>query len=220
MKNLRILIIRVFFAGVVLFASDAGHCWAQGMMGGEGMRGMMQNMMGDILPPMDPARLPDPDSKGALLLQQFCTQCHNLPGPGLHTSEQWPPVVDRMIVRIHRMSGRGMMMGMSEVPTSNQVGEITSYLQKHSLKPFAGGKSPELGTPGGRAFKDVCSQCHALPDPEKHTSGEWPAVVDRMKGYMESMGKAVPPENELHEIAGFLQMHGKKDSYKRQGGGR
>jgi cytochrome c2 len=219
MKSWRIFVARVFLAGFVVFSAGASCGWAQGMMGGEGMRGMMQNMMGDMLPPMNPAQLPDPDSKGALLLQQFCTQCHNLPGPGLHTAVQWPPVVDRMARRMRRMSGRGMMMGMSEVPTSDQVDAITDYLQKHSLRPFSERKSPELETPGGFAFKEVCSRCHALPDPEKHTGREWPVVVERMKGYMEAMGKAVPQEKELREIVRFLQRHGKRPSDKRQGAG-
>jgi cytochrome c5 len=212
LKIWRISVVRVLLAGFVLFAAGASRGWTQQMMHGEGMREMMREMMGDMLPPTNPAQLPDPDSKGALLLQRFCTQCHNLPGPGLHTAAQWPPVVDRMVRRMRRMSGRGMMMGMSEVPTSDQVDAIMSYLRKHSLKPLSERKSTELKTPGGRAFKDACSRCHALPDPEKHTARDWPAVVERMKAYMESMGKAVPQEKELREIVGFLQRHAKGDS--------
>ena len=99
MKNWWIFLACLFMATVVLSAAGASCGWAQGMMGGhggmmdrEGMREMMQNMMGDMLPPMNPDQLPDPDSKGARLLQQFCTQCHNLPGPGMHTAAEWPAV--------------------------------------------------------------------------------------------------------------------------------
>lgn len=120
----------VSLAGFVLYFPGARPCLAQGMMYGDGTRGMMQHMMGDILPPMNPQQLPEPNSKGAVLLQQFCTQCH------------------------------------------------------------------------------------ALPDPEKHTAHEWPAVVDRMKGYMESMGKTVPKEKELQELVDFLQKHGMTTSSK------
>jgi cytochrome c5 len=179
------------------------------MMFGDGTRGMMQHIMGDILPPMDSALLPEPNNKGAMLLQQFCTQCHNLPGPGLHTAVQWPPVVDRMVRRMYRMGGHGMMMGTSELPTRDQAAAIDSYLQKHSMKTFTKAESAALETPGARAFKSICSQCHALPDPEKHTAQEWPVVTERMKGYMKSMGKAVSEENELLEIIGFLQKQGK-----------
>ncbi len=207
-------VVCVSLAGFVLYFPGARPCLAQGMMYGDGTRGMMQHMMGDILPPMNPQQLPDPNSKGAVLLQQFCTQCHNLPGPGLHTAAQWPPVVDRMVRRMYRMGGHGMMMGMNEPPTHDQVAAIDSYLQKHSMKPFSAEKSAALETPGARAFKDVCSQCHALPDPEKHAAREWPAVVDRMKGYMESMGKTVPKEKELREIVDFLQKHGMRKSGK------
>ncbi len=60
-------------------------------------------------------------------------------------------------------------------------------------------------SPGALALQEICSQCHAPPDPGRHTSQEWPAVVERMKGYMKSMGKAVPDEQKLREIVRFLQ---------------
>jgi cytochrome c2 len=206
MKNWRIFLARLCMVAVVLSAAGASCGWAQGMMGGEGMREMMQNMMGDMLPPMNAAQLPDPDSKGALLLQQFCTQCHNLPGPGLHTAAQWPPVVNRMVIRMQRMSGHGMMMmGRIEAPDKQELATILGYLQTHAQKPLGTRLAPGLETAAGKAFRDFCSQCHALPDPGQHTANKWPGVVERMKGYMESMGKEVPDEKTLREILGFLQ---------------
>lgn len=70
----------------------------------------MQDMMGDVLPPeIDPALLPDSQSQGALLLVRYCSQCHNLPGPGSHTAEEWPAVEERMNLRMQMMSGSNMM---------------------------------------------------------------------------------------------------------------
>ena len=205
MKNWRIFLARLFLATVVLSAAGASCGWAQGMMGvhgdmmdREGMREMMQNMMGDMLPPMNPDQLPDPDSKGAQLLQQFCTQCHNPPGPGLHTAAEWPAVVGRMDRRMQ-------MMGQTEAPDKQELATILGYLQAHAQKPLATRLAPSLETAVGKAFRDVCSQCHALPDPGQHTAKKWPGVVERMKGYMESMGKQVPDEKTLREILGFLQ---------------
>lgn len=206
MKNWRIFLARLFMATVVLSAAGASCGWAQGMMGGEGMREMMRNMMGDMLPPMNPDQLPDPDSKGALLLQQFCTQCHNLPGPGLHTAAEWPAVVGRMDRRMQMMSRQGMMMmGRIEAPDKQELATILGYLQAHAQKALDTRLAPGLETAAGKAFRDFCSQCHALPDPGQHTAKKWPEVVERMKGYMESMDKRVPDEKTLREILGFLQ---------------
>ena len=33
--------------------------------------------------------IPEPESPGARLFKQRCTQCHGLPGPKRHTAEQW-----------------------------------------------------------------------------------------------------------------------------------
>lgn len=76
------------------------------MMGGsDGMRSMMQRMMGDVLPPViDQSLLPDPQSEGAKLLSHVCSQCHNFPGPGMHTASEWSAVVARMYRREQMMT--------------------------------------------------------------------------------------------------------------------
>ena len=123
LKRWRIVVCLALMATVLSVTSpDAG--WAQGMMGGEGMREMMQQMTGDMLSPaMDPGLLPDPDSQGALLLQRFCSRCHHVPGPGLHTAAEWPAVVERM---------KGYMASMGKsVPEERTVGDIVGFLQQH-----------------------------------------------------------------------------------------
>jgi len=80
------------------------------------------------------------------------------------------------------------------------------------VKSFSAEKSAALETPAARVVKNACSQCHALPDPDKHTAREWPGVVDHMKGYMESTGKTVPEENELRELVDFLRKLGTRIS--------
>ncbi|TXH74122.1 hypothetical protein [Thiobacillus sp.] len=176
-----------------------------GMMGGMGMhRNMMQRMMGGTLPPgMDPARLPESDSSGARLLQQFCMQCHNLPGPGLHTASEWPQVLGRMNMRMQMMGG---MMGVA-APDPVQLEILLGYLQRHAQKPIDAGEFPDLNTREGRAFSATCVQCHALPDPRQHIAREWPAVVGRMRSNMTAMGKIVPDETTTNEIVDFLQRH-------------
>jgi hypothetical protein len=121
MKNRCISVIRVSLACLLLLAAGANGKWAQGMMGQDGMHGMMDDM------------------------------------------------------------------GQTTRPS-------------HQTEPES---------PGALAFQEACSRCHALPDPGRHASREWPAVVERMKGYMKSMGKAVPEEQKLREIVRFLQSQGK-----------
>lgn len=177
----------------------------------KGMREMMQRMMGDVLPPgIDPALLPEPRSKGARLLGRYCAQCHNLPGPGRHTAQEWPAVVHRMNQRMQMMSGHGMMgmmMGQVEAPSERELQSILDYLQAHAQRPIDPTRYPELATAAGRAFQTACARCHALPDPQQHTAEEWPGVVARMTKNMAVMGKTVPDEKALGEIIGFLQRH-------------
>ncbi|MDK1082389.1 MAG: hypothetical protein QGD88_13105 [Anaerolineae bacterium] len=63
---------------------------------------------------------------------------------------------------------------------------------------------------GGQVtFQATCSVCHAIPDPQLHTSVEWPVVVERMKQNMVILGKTVPNEATIREIVGYLQRHAK-----------
>ena len=181
------------------------------MMDREGMKGIMQGMMGDVLPPgIDPDLLPEPQSQGALLLARYCSQCHNLPGPGTHTADEWPAVVDRMNLRMQMMSGPDMMGMMVESPDESELRAILRYLQEHAQKPIDITQYDDLDTSAGGAFQSTCSLCHALPDPQQHTAEEWPAVVARMRQHMVSQGKTVPNEAAIGEIIGFLQRHAKR----------
>ena len=182
---------------------------AEGSAGGSmnGMRTMMQQMMGNVLPPgIDPALLPQPHSAGARLLERYCTQCHRLPGPGMHTAPEWPNVIDRMDQRM-RMMQHMSMMGPVAVPNRVELDTITVYMQKFAQVPIDPAKYPDLNTAAGEPFRATCARCHALPDPVQHTAGEWPAVVARMQHNMTVMGRAVPDQTALSEIIAFLQQH-------------
>ena len=178
------------------------------MMDREGPQDMMQEMMGEVLPPgIDPALLPDSQSQGGLLLTRYCSQCHNLPGPGLHTAEEWPVVEERMNLRMQMMS-RSNMMGI-DAPDNSEMQAILGYLQENAQKPIDLTQYDDLDTSAGRAFQATCSVCHAIPDPQLHTSVEWPVVVERMKQNMVILGKTVPNEATIREIVGYLQRHAK-----------
>jgi len=183
------------------------------MMDRDDMKAMMNRMMSGQLPPgTDPRDLPEPKSEGARLLNHYCTQCHNLPGPGMHTAQEWPDVVDRMNQRMQMMGGHGMMGMMRssiEAPNESELKTIVEYLQAHAQQPIDTSRYSDLDTPAGQAFQNTCSRCHALPDPRQHTAAEWPAVVARMTRNMQAMGKSVPERETLAEIVAFLRNHAK-----------
>ncbi|BAP87638.1 putative uncharacterized protein [Burkholderiales bacterium GJ-E10] len=185
------------------------------MGGSSAMKGMMQRMMGGSLPPgIDPALLPESGSRGAQALQRYCVQCHNLPGPGLHTAAEWPAVLARMNARMQMMQGMPMMQGMMhlEAPTPTEQAALLEYLQKYATRPIDRSAYPDLHEPAGRSFSSVCSQCHALPDPRQHTARQWPKVVERMKRNMLAMGKSVPGDAETKAITEFLQRHARAEN--------
>ena len=139
-------------------------------------------------------------------MDHYCTQCHDLPNPAMHTSGEWPAIVGRMFARESMMSG---MMGI-ESPTQAEREEILTYLKAHSMKSIAPGALPSPESRGAILFKNTCSRCHALPDPSMHTALEWGAVVERMRGNMKAMHKRVITDRESAEITAYLSNHGRK----------
>jgi len=131
-------------------------------------------------------------------------QCHNLASPSMHTAQEWKVVAARMFRRMSMMSTRGMM-GMSvNVPPSGQQKEILAYLEAHALKPVPPGTLSSSRAPGAAAFKNSCSQCHALPSPRLHTAAGWPSVVEKMQSYARQMGKKEIADQEAKQIESFL----------------
>lgn len=179
-------------------------------------------MLERILPPtFDVAQLPERRSAGARLVVRYCVQCHNVPNPAMHHAGKWPSIVDRMV---YRMQGRGnmgelmvdMMAGM-QVPTQEEIAALVSYLQSFAQKPLDPKRYPEVNAPSGEAFRLACNQCHVLPDPQRHTAAEWPAVVTRMQKNMEWMNRVVgsrpipgEPQLRIDEITAFLQRYARK----------
>ena len=176
-------------------------------------------MLERILPPtFGASQLPDPASPGARLALRYCVQCHNLPNPAMHHAQKWPAIVDRMVLR---MQGRGnlgavmadMMAGVS-APAPDEVRKLVEYLQANAQAPLDPQRYPEVNRPAGEAFRLACSQCHVLPDPQRHTAQEWPRVVARMQENMEWMNRVVgsqpvpgEPQLRIEEINAFLRRY-------------
>jgi len=193
--------------------AKAKYLWSQSPHG---------KMLERILPPaIEPRDLPEPRSEGARLTARYCVQCHYLPNPQMHTAAKWVPIVERMV---WRMQGRGNlgelmkeMMADIQAPSQEEVLILTRYLRKHGLKEIDAGH-PALKSTAGQIFSIACSQCHAPPDPLRHTAREWPKVVKRMKRHMAWANVVVGvselrtvPELKTDEIVRFLQRNARPE---------
>ena len=132
-------------------------------------------------PPADPAiDLPDPTSEGARLVERYCTACHAVPTPSIHSATDWPRVARRMWLRID-----GLPEGFHVPrPTGAERTVMLRYLIGNALR-VSGAALP--AGPGRAEFVTACSRCHELPDPRSHASEDWLAVVVRMGERMTSM---------------------------------
>lgn len=183
-----------------------------GMMTRQQMKEMMNSMMPGMLPPgIKPENLPDRNGRGAGLLTRYCTQCHELPSPSMHTAEEWPVIAGRMFARLSMTSGgKGMRMMNMENPSAAEQDTIIDYLKEHSLKSITVGELPAQGSPGATLFKERCSQCHSLPDPKLHTADEWPGIIERMRANMKFMGRKPIAENEEKTMVKYLADHARR----------
>lgn len=185
-----------------------------GMMDQGRMKDMMQEMMSGRLPPgIKAENLPDPKSTGAKLAVRYCTRCHDLPSPSMHTAEDWPKIADRMFGRIKMMGGmRGMMKRHRmniQIPGQEEEKKLLVYLQDNALIPLDPKDFDLKSSKEALLFQNICSQCHGLPDPKLHTPEEWPSVVDRMLKNSEVMEKKVFGNDERNDIVKFLSQKAK-----------
>jgi len=179
-------------------------------------------MLERILPPsIEPRELPEPRSEGARLTARYCVQCHYLPNPQMHTADKWTTTVVRMVWRMQGKGNLGVvmkeMMDNVRAPNDQEAAALTAYLQKHGQQEMDPAH-PALQSEPGKMFSIACTQCHALPDPRRHTPREWPGVVERMKRHMAWANTVVGPDSlktmpVLHtgEIVRFLQRHARAD---------
>jgi uncharacterized membrane protein YfcA len=190
-------------------AEEAQKAWARSPYG---------PMMRRILPPsIGPDALPDAASRGARLTARYCVQCHYLPNPQMHTRERWDGVVDRMVWRMRGNGNMGAvmkdMMASVKAPSDDEMQVLRRYLEANAQTEIDP-SHPALKTPAGEMFSIACSQCHALPDPQRHTARDWPRVVERMKRHMAWANTVTGapelrtnPELKTEEIVKVLQRY-------------
>ena len=156
----------------------------------------------EVMPPGLPVeQLPDATGQGARLMQTYCIQCHELPGPGRHTADEWPTVMQHMLTLMDVADRFGGLMGNIKSPNSKEREQLQQYLSRHGLKPLQ--HAPE--GMGGRAYASHCGACHATPDPLQYAIKDWPAILKRMQRNMAVM-KYTPPGSEVMlQIQHYIQ---------------
>lgn len=183
-------------------------------------RWRMISSMGPGLPPPGFERedLPDPESRGAALLQAHCQGCHWMPAPQMHSAREWPLLMRRMDLRaatlgahmggpltIELLGSERLMEGMrwSYMPSAEDADSLLAYLQAHAM-PVA--EPGEIGDGAdAELYVRVCSRCHETPSPAAHTAAEWPGVVGRMDANMPRMGVQPMDAGERARIVAFLE---------------
>jgi len=83
---------------------------------------LMQYLKTHALRALASGTVPAPDTIGAALFQQTCSQCHALPYPKQHTASEWKVVVERMRQNMKSMGRREI--------TDQEVKVITAYLEQ------------------------------------------------------------------------------------------
>ena len=173
--------------------------------------------LGTGLPPTNVSRsgLPEPNSTGAGLLEVYCTQCHWLPTPQMHSSDEWDILLRRMLLRARlldeRLAGEHVpetltMSGRYRlVPTPEHRDSLRAYLKRNALPVVDPADLPS--TEVASLFVERCSACHQTPSPAAHTASGWGPVVERMQSSMRLMEVDTLTRSERKEVLSFLEEH-------------
>jgi cytochrome c5 len=141
--------------------------------------------------------LPDAQSSGAHAVQAYCTTCHAVPSPLMHSATDWPGVVRRMWLRMDLLDPKYTI----PVPELGERIVILDYLTANALKVS---RETLPDAPGRPLFTASCSRCHELPDPRQHPAQDWLVVVRRMNQHMRDiLGKELT-NPEVEEIVRYL----------------
>ncbi|MDE2310516.1 MAG: hypothetical protein KGL01_06770 [Betaproteobacteria bacterium] len=145
-------------------------------------------------------QLPDPQNNGAVLFVAYCSQCHNLPSPRMHSTGDWPARFEKMMDHAVLMAGAAPDV---KTPTAKEKEEIISYLEKNGFRGLPA-TAPLRVEPNGFNVTWFCSVCHAVPDPDQFPAKEWGKIVDRMNGYRKKQGRRGMSNSDRKAVINFL----------------
>jgi len=120
----------------------------------------------------------------------------------MHSAVDWPAVVRRMWLRMDYMPAS---FGIRVLELGDRVA-LLAYLTANAMQVSGGTLPPGRGR---MTFSQLCSRCHALPDPRLYSAQAWPAVFMRMERNMERMQVRLPNPAETAAILDYLQSVGR-----------
>jgi hypothetical protein len=161
--------------------------------------------------------LPEQGSRAVGLQQAYCLQCHGLSSPRMHSSEEWPVLVRRMLMRGAALGSRlggprteGMVDDMlmaglrtAELPPAEDVDSLVAYFQRNAFPAAAESEIPD--TPDAALYVEKCSGCHSTPSPAAHPADEVQALVARMSALGAMLGMAQFTAEEQSRLVAFMQ---------------
>ncbi|MBT8477794.1 MAG: cytochrome c [Gemmatimonadetes bacterium] len=161
--------------------------------------------------------LPEQGSRAVGLQQAYCLQCHGVSSPRMHSSDEWPTLVRRMLMRGAALGSRlggprteGMVDGMlmaglrtAELPPAEDVDSLVAYFQRNAFPAAAESELPD--TPDAALYVEKCSGCHDTPSPSAHPAEELQALVARMSALGAMLGMDQLTEDEQSRLVAFMQ---------------
>jgi cytochrome c5 len=143
------------------------------------------------------ADLPEPESPGAVAVQRYCTACHALPHPAMHSATDWPAVTRRMWLRMGAL-------GTDFTGPEPEMGQRIVMLDYHTANALRVSEGNLPDGPARQVFIDTCSQCHELPDPRQHSGQDWFVVVRRMNEHMQAILGTSITSDQIEQIVRYL----------------
>lgn len=161
--------------------------------------------------------LPEQGSRAVGLQQAYCLQCHGLSSPKMHSTEEWPILVRRMLMRGAALGSRlggprteGMVDDMlmaglrtAQLPPAEDVDSLVAYFQRNAFPAATEFEIPD--TPAGALYVEKCSGCHDAPSPSAHPAGELQALVARMSAMGAMLGMDQLTADEQSRLVAFMQ---------------
>jgi hypothetical protein len=161
--------------------------------------------------------LPEQGSRAVGLQQAYCLQCHGVSSPRMHSVEEWPILIRRMLMRGAALESRlggprseemvdeMLMAGLrtAELPPAEDVDSLVAYFIRNA---FPSADPSELGdSPDAALFVERCSVCHETPSPSAHGPEGALALVARMNAMMGMLGTTQLTEDEQVRLVAFMQ---------------
>jgi len=161
--------------------------------------------------------LPEQGSRAVGLQQAYCLQCHGLSSPRMHSADEWPILVRRMLMRGAALGSRlggprseGMVDDMlmaglrtAELPPAEDVDSLVAYFQRNAFPAAAATEIPD--TPDAALYVEKCSGCHDTPSPSAHPADEVRALVARMSAMGAMLGMEQLTADEQSRLVAFMQ---------------